>query len=306
MSFVDLRKAVLSSARGRRRRLTIWAIAVLLTSIAVIVQDRIPGFGILPPWGTSLGVAAVLFTFGVAMVCEMTDSSLGMGYGTTLTPLLLLVGYEPLQIVPCVLLSELLTGLTAAAMHHRDGNVDFISDRTARGTAILLTSLSTIGAVAAVVLALKIPKFWLSAIIGTIILSIGLLIVATYGRRFRYRRSHIVIIGAVAAFNKSLSGGGYGPLVTAGQVVSGLPARHAVAITSLAESFTCLAGLCVYLIATGGKIDWTLAFPLSAGALLSVPIATLTVRAIPEEALRFAVGGFAVILGGLTLAKTFL
>jgi len=29
-----------------------------------------------------------------------------MGYGTTLTPLLLILGFEPLQIVPAVLLSD--------------------------------------------------------------------------------------------------------------------------------------------------------------------------------------------------------
>jgi uncharacterized membrane protein YfcA len=51
----------------------------------------------------------------------------------------------------------------------------------------------------------------------------------------------------VAAFNKGLSGGGYGPLVTAGQVVSGLPPKHAVAISSVAESFTCVVGLAAYL-----------------------------------------------------------
>jgi len=39
-----------------------------------------------------------------------------------------------------------------------------------------------------------------------------------------------------------LSGGGYGPLVTSGQVIFGVPAKSAVAITSLAEGITCLAG----------------------------------------------------------------
>ncbi len=49
----------------------------------------------------------ILFAF----ICEYVDSSLGMGYGTTLTPLLLIMGYNPLQIVPAVLLSELILTL---------------------------------------------------------------------------------------------------------------------------------------------------------------------------------------------------
>jgi len=67
---------------------------------------------------------------GIVIVCmafitEYMDSTLGMGYGTTLTPLLILLGFEPMQIVPSVLLSELITGLFAGFTHHSVGNVDF-------------------------------------------------------------------------------------------------------------------------------------------------------------------------------------
>ena len=66
-----------------------------------------------------LGIGAAAF------VCEYVDSTLGMGYGTTLTPLLLLMGYKPLEIVPVILLSELISGLMAGAFHHFQGNVNF-------------------------------------------------------------------------------------------------------------------------------------------------------------------------------------
>ena len=45
-----------------------------------------------------------------------------MGFGTTLAPLLLLLGFEPLQVVPAVLLAEFATGLLGAALHQRFGN----------------------------------------------------------------------------------------------------------------------------------------------------------------------------------------
>ena len=61
----------------------------------------------------------------MAFICEYMDSTLGMGYGTTLTPVLLIMGYEPLQVVPAVLVSELFSGLLAGALHHKEGNVDF-------------------------------------------------------------------------------------------------------------------------------------------------------------------------------------
>jgi uncharacterized membrane protein YfcA len=50
-----------------------------------------------------------LLILPLAFICEFMDSSLGMGYGTTLTPLLLLMGFEPLQVVPAVLMSECVT-----------------------------------------------------------------------------------------------------------------------------------------------------------------------------------------------------
>jgi hypothetical protein len=60
----------------------------------------------------------------MAFLAELVDSTLGMGYGTTLTPLMMLIfGLEPLQIVPAVLLSELITGLAAGFSHHSFGNV---------------------------------------------------------------------------------------------------------------------------------------------------------------------------------------
>ena len=43
----------------------------------------------------------------LAFVLEIIDASFGMGYGTILTPALLLLGLEPLQVVPAVIASQL-------------------------------------------------------------------------------------------------------------------------------------------------------------------------------------------------------
>ena len=167
----------------------------------------------------------------------------------------------------------------------------------------MLSMLSVVGAIVAVTLALSVPKVWLTGIIGVMVLSIGVVILATIRRQLRYRRGHLIALGAVAAFNKGLSGGGYGPLVTAGQVVSGVKAKHAVAITSIAESLTCLVGLVAYFVMTRGLIDIALLLPLVTGAVLSVPIATLTVRRIPDTWMRSIVGVMTCLLGLLALSK---
>lgn len=138
--------------------------------------------------------------------------------------------------------------------------------------------------------------------IALIVLAMGAITLLTARRQLRYRPGGILALGLVAAFNKGLSGGGYGPLVTSGQVVSGIPARQAVAITSLAESLTCLVGLIAYLV-WGRGIDWALSLPLVTGALFSVPLATATVRGLPEVWVRRAVGAMTLILGTVLLVR---
>jgi len=302
MSDISVSTRLARAVSSRKRRIRIWSAAVLTIVVLLVIQVAVSTWRPLPVLTDGLAPEIILAIFLTAMLCEYVDSSLGMGYGTMLTPLLLAAGFEPLRIVPCVLLSEFISGLSAGIMHHHDGNVDFLRDHQARRTALLLSMLSVVGAVAAVVFAFRLPTFWLKAAIAIIILSVGVLSLATIRRQFRYRSGHIIAIGVVAAFNKGLSGGGYGPLVTAGQVVSGVAAKGAVAITSLAEALTCIVGLAAYLL-LGGTLDLALAVPLMLGAILSVPMATLTVRRLPEGFMRGSVGVFTCLLGIFTLVK---
>ena len=284
------------------RRIRIWSVMMVGLLVLLGLHAAFSDLHLIPSLGGDLSGGIVLAVFLMALGCEFVDSSLGMGYGTTLTPILLLMGFEPLQIVPAVLLSEFCTGIGAGLLHHRDGNVDLLRDRKVRKTVVLLSVLSAFGVIAAATLAMHISKHLLTVIIAIIILSVGFVILSTIRRQLRYRVGHIIGLGAIAAFNKGLSGGGYGPLVTGGQVVSGMSGKQAVAITSLAEGLTCLVGLIAYLV-LGKMLDWSLAVPLILGAVMSVPLATLTVRKMPESLMRGCIGGATCVLGVLMIVK---
>lgn len=286
------------------RRTRLWLLLAAGAFATVLALGHLPGWAVVADSTPGLSTPLLLGIFLAALACEYMDSSMGMGYGTTLTPLLLLTGFAPLQIVPAVLISELMTGLAAGLLHQRDGNVDFFRDTRARRTASQLALLSGVGALLAVWVAVSVSKFWLGVFISGIVLAMGVIVLATRNRQIPFHAGGIVAIGAVAAFNKGLSGGGYGPLVTAGQVVSGLPAKSAVAVTSVAESLTCLIGVLGYL-AAGKSIAWGLAVPLTLGALLSVPMATLTVRRLSEATMRGLVGSVTLVLGCVALFKLF-
>jgi len=241
----------------------------------------------------------------LAFVCEFIDSSLGMGYGTSLTPILLLMGFEPLQVVPAVLFSEFISGITAASFHHSIKNVNFKPRSKDTHVAVVLSIFSVIGTVIAVFLAIKLPAQILKIWIGGIVLFMGIFILATFKRKPRFTWRKITILGTIASFNKGMSGGGYGPLVMGGQVLSGIGVKNAVAITSLAEGITCLIGVTLYFFLTSA-VDWTLAPWLMAGAVLSVPLAAHTLKRIPEKGVKIAVAVVIILLGLLTLAKVFL
>jgi len=170
----------------------------------------------------------------LAFICEFIDSSLGMGYGTTLTPLLLLMGYNPLQIVPAILLSELFTGFGAAFFHHKFKNVNFKIGNSDLKVALIMGGCSVFGALIAVLLALSLPAFTVKLYIGVLVFIMGVIILATLNRSFPFSWKKIVGLGLLAAFNKGISGGGYGPVVTGGQILSGVKEKNAIGIASLA------------------------------------------------------------------------
>ncbi|UCB56453.1 MAG: sulfite exporter TauE/SafE family protein [Candidatus Omnitrophota bacterium] len=244
----------------------------------------------------------VLLLMPLAFVCEFIDSSLGMGYGTSLTPILLLMGFEPLQVVPAVLLSEFVSGITAASFHHSIENVSFKPGSKDTKVALALSAFAVLGTIIAVFLAVKLPAKTLKLWIGAIVLFMGIFILATFNRKPRFTWRKIATLGTVASFNKGMSGGGYGPLVMGGQLLSGISAKNAVGITSLSEGVTCLVGIILYFFLKS-QADWTLAPWLMAGAVLSVPLAAHTLKRLPERKVKIAIAVIIVTLGCLTLAK---
>ena len=231
-----------------------------------------------------------------AFLAEYIDSSLGMGFGTTLTPIILLMGFEPLQVVPAVLLSEFVTGFVAAWLHHTMGNVRLVRGSIDLPVALVLGGLGILGAGAAALVAVNLPKEWLGRYIGLTVLATGILLLFTAKHAIRFSWRRLAAIGLVAAFNKSIGGGGYGALIVGGQMLSGLNPKAAIGVTSLAESVVCLAGLVTYFLLTR-SFDWQLSMSLLVGALLSTPLAALTVKRLQLPHLRLGVALGACALG---------
>ena len=170
---------------------------------------------------------------------------------------------------------------------------------------MFLSLFSLIGIIVGVRVAFEVSRVMLRRIIGAIIVVSGVVLILLARRTFAYHPWKVAVLSVVASFNKALSGGGYGPLVTSGQMLSGIEARAAVGITSLAEGFTCLGGAILFLL-FGEGLDLALLIPVATGSLLSVPFPAQIVRLIREDAMKRVVAVLTVLLGALTLIRSFL
>lgn len=273
-----------------RNKSIAWIVIVLaLFATSIAVHDHIDPLD-------------ALVIFALCFVCELVDSGLGMGYGTILAPALLLLGYDAHDIVPTVLLSELLSGFTAAFFHNAIHNVELGLHGRDLWPAAILAAGSVAGVSAGVVLALNLPKGSLNIGVGIVILASGFFVLLHSRRQIAYRRWKMVVLAIVASFNKAVSGGGYGPLVTSGQVLSGVSGKASVGITSFAEAFTCLLAVTLFL-AQGEHLNLVLFIPMCAGALLSVPFSVFVISITREDRLRLVIGSVTMLMGALTLLK---
>ena len=177
---------------------------------------------------TGILIAAVSFA------AEYVDSSLGMGYGTTLTPVLLLMGFAPLEVVPALLVSQLLAGLLSGFVHHSMGNVNLkpltlspsvvwrnvrrfgVRESFRRGlprglqVALVITVASVVGTVAAVLLAVNLPEKVLRLYVAALVLAIGIVILVTIKLHLAFSWKRIVGLGMLAAFTKASAAGATG------------------------------------------------------------------------------------------------
>lgn len=241
-----------------------------------------------------------LLVAALAFMCEAVDSSLGMGYGTTLTPVLLAAGFAPHSVIPAALFSQLLGGVFAGLLHHNYGNVDLRHNTPHSRVMYLLAACGIVGAVIATRLVVHLPPYYIKLYVGLLVLAIGVFVWFSPRLASRLSYGRVIGLGLVAAFNKGMSAGGYGPVVTGGQVLAGVNSKAAVGITAAAEAITCVAALAtLYLV--GGSLNWSLTLPLCVGAVASVPVAVNVVKHLPHHWVQRAISLGCVVLGTMTL-----
>ena len=279
----------------------LWLLAAALAFTAAFADNQVGWLSTLTHTKPVIPYATVTLVI-LALGCEFIDATIGMGYGTTLTPVLILLGYPVHMIIPATVLSQLGGNISAAFFHHQLGNVDFLRDHKARNSALIMGGLGLLVAMMTASLAIKIPGRMLQPIVASIVLAMGVFLLVARQIKPTFRWRNIAILSMLAAFNKSLTGGGYGPLVCGGQILAGINVRSAVATTAVAEAVVCVATVGTYWL-SGVRMPLELLLPLMAGALLSTPLSALVLRKMSIELAKKLMGLAISVLGLLALLK---
>ncbi len=282
--------------------LPVWAVSLVLSLFVVFMLESLLAVPVEPQ--IELWSAEFYIIGFISFLSMYLNSALGMGYGVTIIPIMILfMGFDAIAIVPALLVSQFLAEIAAGVSHQSAGNVDLSAKSIHLKVAMVLAGCAIIGAPLAVKLIISITNHQATLAIGLIVLLTGLSIFITMGRRFRFSWRKIVLLGLVASFLKGFSGGGYGPIVTGGQILCGIGGKQAVGVKSIAEGFTCLVAVMGFL-ATGRVHDLTVAYPLTLGAICSVPISAYTVRKLGTKKVTTTIAGVTIVLGSWLIIKT--
>lgn len=242
-----------------------------------------------------------------AAVLSFLDTSLGMGYGTSIIAMLLLLGFQPLEAIPAVLFTNAILGLLAGFSHHKFDNVDFSIHTKDSKVMLALTGFGTAGVLLAISIALQVPTAFLKGYIGLLVFMIGSIIIIKHRARHKFSWRKIILLGFFAGFNKGLSGGGYGPVVVGGQILSGVKSTKAVGIAALAEGLISIVGASAYFSLNPEiHLNWSLIISLLVGGSVTVPIAAYVVQRYHPHKLRRIIGIVGVALGASILTQIFL
>jgi uncharacterized membrane protein YfcA len=249
----------------------------------------------------SFDLLLILFAFTTAVI----DIIFGMGFGLTMTPILLFLTYSPKEIVPALLLSSLVGNVLSSYFNHRLRNADFTLGGHAFKVVVLIGGIGIFGSIIGALANTGISDFFLSLYIGTLITGSGIFILLNRTRKIGFNWIKVAILSLFGSFNKGISGSGFGPIITTGLLYMGVKEKEAVSIQSFAELFISSVGFSTFLF-SGTPINWSLTTSLAIGVTASAPIAALIVQKSEGGKLRTAIAIVTIILGVSTIIRILL
>ncbi len=232
-------------------------------------------------------------------IAQMSDGSLGMGYGTIATTFLLANGVPPAIVSSRVHAARVFSSGVSGYSHHRFGNINKKLFR-----ALVIPGI--LGAILGVTLAfygqkysdvLRIPLSFYTIYLGYYILRKAF---ARNNKQTKVKRAGW--LASVGGFMDSFAGGGWGTLVTSTLISKRKNARYVIGSVCLAEFFVVLTSSITFFIFLKSLPIAEVA-GLILGGLIAAPIAARLVGKLPLRTMYIAIGMLVILTSTMTIVK---
>ena len=252
------------------------------------------GIKVLPQY---IDLNSFLLMMLAGFIAQMTDGSLGMGYGTISTTFLLAIGVNPAIVSSRVHSARVFSSGVSGYSHHRFGN---INKKLFRALVIPGVLGAVLGATLAVYAKeystyVRIPLSFYTIYLGYYIIR----------KAFSKRIQQDKVKGAgwlasAGGFLDAFAGGGWGALVTSTLISKRKSTRYVIGSVCLAEFFVVFASATTFFILLK-HIPIFDVLGLIFGGVIAAPIAARLVGKIPVKKVLIGVGVLVILTSTNTL-----
>ena len=250
----------------------------------------------------SINWTPFLIMLGVGFLAQLTDGSLGMGYGTISTTFLLAYGVSPALVSSQVHSARVFTSGVSGYSHHRFGNINKKLYKT-----LLVPGI--IGAVSGATLAYFGQEYakYLRLPLAMYTLYLGYFIIK---KAFKKKKNSEKVtragwLAAAGGFMDAFAGGGWGTLVTSSLMSKRKNPRYVIGTVCLVEFFVVFSSALTFFILLR-HIPVFEILGLIVGGLIAAPIAVRLVGKLPLKTMFVLVGLLVICTSLSTFYKAIL
>jgi hypothetical protein len=232
-------------------------------------------------------------------LAQMTDGSLGMGYGTISTTFLLANGVNPAIVSSRVHSARVFSSGVSGYSHHRFGNIN-------KKLFQALVIPGIVGAVIGAGLAFYAQKYstYVRIPVSLYTVYLGYFIIR---KAFKKQNPHNKVkragwLASIGGFTDAFAGGGWGSLVTSTLISKRKSPRYVVGSVCLAEFFVVFASSITFFIFLKSIPLLDIA-GLIIGGLIAAPIAAKLVGKLPLKTMFILIGSLVILTSLFTIAK---
>jgi uncharacterized membrane protein YfcA len=239
-----------------------------------------------------------IFAFiAIGFFAQLIDGSMGMGYKTSTTSLLMALGLPPVLASSSTHSAGVFVSAASALAHFKLGNVD-------KKLLWQLAIPGVIGGIIGAIILTLTPTSWVKPLVSIYLIGMGLRIVL---KSLRKRKETAVRehqrIGTLAGFGgllDAIGGGGWGPIVTGNLIIAGHEPRIAIGSSNTAEFIVSIAQTLVFFTLLD-SLQWTTVLGLIIGGVIAAPLAAYITQKIPIRRFAILVGLLVIALSARSL-----